>query len=429
MRIEFYLSERSIICNHREINIKYLEKTEIKVVNLNTFTEQKKSEIEWFRKFSPGIVLPESVDPLKTKFQLMKELKARTLKELDNSVTLLWPLNQSFPGKKVSFDYQRQNLKIESKSDLEIFYPNLKTNISSYGHFTSSGQAATFGLSLALKNQLKDFSINLLAPSVYFETRHIFDALKIPSSVDAENLYLDSSALTNAPLFYLKDKTFKRLIVDTTNWDISSAYIQKIITLAEVEKFELFLIRSHIKLDSLGAEYGTLGSIVRVSSMPDEEWNKQLQETLSYSGLLANLEQIYPFLWDKSFLDLTTTRTESIRSNTKFLELKIDCFLKKRKKVMKLRTFDHALYLLITMPAISKIHAEKFIKLSLMHQVPAKYCNSFGFDFVSLSNFIMTNDKTNEISLRICPGADTEKIEDAFEFIKDYIEVLDEAGI
>lgn len=397
------------------------------MVSLKSFTEQKKSEIEWFRNFSPGQVIPESVDPLKTKFQLMKELKARILRESDNSVTLLWPLEQPFPGKKVSFDYQRQNFSIESKSGLELFYPGLKTNASAFGYFTSSGQAATFGLTLALKNSLKDFSISTLAPSVYFETSHVFDGLGITSSNNAETLFLDSSAATKNPLLYLENQTYRRLIVDTTNWDISNIYIQKIINLAEEKNFDLFLVRSHIKLDSLGAEYGLLGSIVRISSAPDEEWSKLLLKTLSYSGLLATLEHIYPFLWDKTFLDLTAARSERIRSNTKFLEPRIENFLQERKKVMKLRTFDHALYFLVTLPATSKIHQDKFLKLAFMHQVPAKFCNSFGFDFVSLSNFIMTHDKSGEISLRICSGDDTERVGDVLELIKNYIGLLDEA--
>src|SRR5690606_36414059 len=100
-----------------------------------------------------------------------------------------------------------------------------------------------------------------------------------------------------APLEYLTNLKSERLIVDTTNWNISSSEIQQIVTWAENNDTDLYLIRSHLKLDSLGAEYGLLGSVVKLSSREDKAWDKFFLETLSYAGLSAVHEQIYPFLW------------------------------------------------------------------------------------------------------------------------------------
>lgn len=361
-----------------------------------------------------------------TKFKLMKELKAETLKALPNSVTMIWPIKNTFSGKKISYRYQRQDFVVEGHSPLEVYYPGLKSSLNVTGHFTRSGQSAMFGMALALKNWDEKFSLRFLEKMTYFETLRVFDGLKIQREKTAETAFLDSSTLETAPLQYLSDQKLTRLIVDTTNWCLTSQNIQDVINWAEKEKVELFLIRSHLKLDCLGAEYGLLGSVVRIASDENKAWDKFFLETLSYTGLLAVHEQVYPFLWDDKFLRLTEARTERIRSNTRFITSELESFFKELKHPLRLRVLDHGLFFAVFYQGQADHHPEKFLKLSYMHQVPAKYCDSFGFDFLSLTNVVSFHENLQESSLRFCSGDNTEQVKDNLSLIKDYLAFFDQ---
>lgn len=392
---------------------------------MTSYLEIKNAELEWFRRFAPDLQIPSSFDPLMTKFQLMKELKAKTLLSLPNSVTMIWPLKESFAGKKISYRYQRQDFIIEGHSPLEVYYPGLKTSLHVNGHFTRSGQSATFGLSLALKNTYPELKLQHLSQYTYFESLRVFDGLKITSDKASDTAFMDSSQLETDPLSILVNKTLSRLIVDTTNWNINSGNIQKIIDWAQEKKIELFLIRSHLKLDCLGAEYGLLGSVVKLSHKEDKVWDKFFLETLSYAGLLAVHEQIYPFLWDEDFLRLTAARTERIRQNTQYLTTELSSFIKNLKHPLRLKILDHNLFFGIFYEGKADHHPEKFLKLSYLHQIPAKYCDSFGFDFLSLTNVVSFHESTQESSLRFCSGDNTERREDTLQLIKDYLVFFD----
>src|SRR5690606_25276202 len=126
------------------------------------------------------------------------------------------------------------------------------------------------------------------------------------------------------------------------------------------------------------------GSVVKLSSREDKAWDKFFLETLSYAGLLAVHEQIYPFLWDEKFLDITAKRTERIRRNTEFLIGELNKFLPTLKNPMRLKTFEHGLFFGVFYKGQPDYHPEKFLKLAMLNQVPAKHCDSFGFDFLSL---------------------------------------------
>lgn len=361
-----------------------------------------------------------------TKFKLMKEIKAETLLSLPNSVTMIWPIKESYNGKKVNYRYQRQDFVIEGHSPLEVYYPGLRSSLNVTGHFTRSGQSATFGTTLALKNWDTDFTIKFLASMTYFETSRVLDGLKIERKKDAVTGFLDSSTLESPPLNYLSGLELKRLIVDTTNWCINSKNIQDVIDWAKTNHVELFLIRSHLKLDCLGAEYGLLGSVVRIAATENKEWDKFFLETLSYAGLLAVHEQVYPFLWDETFLKLTEARTERIRANTKFLTDELSSYIKELKHPLRLKILDHGLFFGVFYQGKADHHPEKFLRLSYMHQVPAKYCDSFGFDFLSLTNVVSFHENIQESSLRFCSGDNGEQKEDSLKLIKDYLAFFDQ---
>jgi hypothetical protein len=391
---------------------------------VSNYISHKKAELDWIRKFCPSIDIFDHSEGVNFKFRLMKELKSENIKDLANSVTLINPLRPSYHGKKVSYRYQRQDFSIQGVPEIEVFYPGLVTKLSLAGHFTQSGQAATFGLFHQLKKYDTNLSIKCLTPKIYFETLRVLEGLSVSIDETSKIAFIDSCTATKKAKDYLEGLSLDQLIVDTTTWCLNSEEIQSIIDWAHEKNVTLYLLRSYLKLDCLGAEYGLLGSVVRLTSTYELHWDKSFLETLSYSGLLAVHENIYPFLWDKTFLELTISRTERIRSNTKFLVHHLEPFLKSINPSIRLVSFEHGLYFGVFFPRKEDLMPEKFLKLSLLHQITTRYCDSFGFDFPSLTNVLSVYEKTNESALRFCPGDNEEIKENILNLLKDYFSVF-----
>jgi hypothetical protein len=391
---------------------------------VSNYQSQKNAEIEWIRQFSQSNNITISTYSFEKKFQIMKELKSEVIKQLKNSITLIHPLQNSYFGKKISYRYQRQDFRIEDTSQLEVYYPGLKSEQNVQGYFTQSGQAATLGLFHHLKKTYPKLSIRLISPKIYFETLRVFEGLSIPQDKKSKIGFIDSCTSTTHPMEYLEGKNLKQLIVDTTTWGLNSEEIQSIINWARDHQVVLYLIRSYIKLDCLGGEYGLLGSIVKLNSHISPEENKTFLETLSYCGSLAIHENIYPFLWDKKFLDLTSNRVERIRSNTRYLVNELDPYLKSINPLIRVTCYQHELYFGVYYPKKDDLMPEIFLKLSILHQIPSRFCDSFGFDFPSLTNVLSNYEKSQESALRFCPGDNEDIKENLLKLLKDYFAVF-----
>lgn len=354
----------------------------------------------------------------------MKEMKSEVIKQLQNSVTNIYPLKSSYFGKKVSYRYQRQDFHFEDTSQLEIYYPGQRSEQHVQGYFTQSGQAATLGLFHYLKKMNPTLSLKVLTPQIYFETHRILDGLVISIDEHSQTAFFDSSSSMKTPQEYLEGLKIKHLIVDTTTWCLNSPEIQYIISWAYLNRVEIYLIRSYLKLDCLGAEYGLLGSIVKLNSDSSSLDQKSFQETLSYCGSLAIHENIYPFLWDKTFLSLSSQRVQRIRSNTRYLVTELEPYLKTINPLIRICYYQHGLFFRMYYPKKDDLMPHVFLKLSLLHQIPARFCDSFGFDFPSLNNVLSFYEKTQESSLRFCPGDNEDIKESLLKLLKDYFAVF-----
>ena len=108
-------------------------------------------------------------------------------------------------------------------------------------------------------------------------------------------------------------------MVDTSLWGWSDPLLQKILNTFEGKK-SLLLVRSHLKLDCLGGEYSTLGSLVYlpaldVSPVDRDAFVQQLQFASSSIGACPMLDQIYPFYKNPEFHDLTRKRMSEIQDS------------------------------------------------------------------------------------------------------------------
>lgn len=143
-----------------------------------------------------------------------------------------------------------------------------------------------------------------------------------------KTLYFDSSThQQGSPEPTAKDlRGHDLLVVDTTCYPLHSQSLANLISLASNLGIPCILVRSHMKLDCLGMEYGRLGSIVVLwnpkhlsASRFASAFMSQLHSISNLMGLPASVSQVYPFLSSKTFQKHNSKWLEVIQNNNKRL--------------------------------------------------------------------------------------------------------------
>jgi hypothetical protein len=175
-----------------------------------------------------------------------------------------------------SYDYQRADLEARDPPFYAFASPAAHETI-----YTSSGMAAISALLLGSKTVIPSGQLAAL-PGSYGETiefiqgycRHLQllylrnPAIELQQPAGIQRiLLLDSCATAEAFDSTLRAAAKLDLIVfDTTCFSSGSRRIGRVINWARRCRTPLVLVRSHTKLDSLGLEYGRLGSAVFVDA-------------------------------------------------------------------------------------------------------------------------------------------------------------------
>src|SRR3569832_2505748 len=211
-------------------------------------------------------------DVVKSKFRLTAALRAdHALYEWSETETD-WSERQHKTGPFVfHYDYQR--------ADLEVDGPSFYGRVRGFTHdmvYTGSGMAAISALLLA-SARITSHADLLVWPGSYSETlelvegyaRHLRPILlrRSPEEVSRERsspriLLLDSSAPGEALARTLCSNRsgIDLLIFDTTCFCADSGRIRRVLHWAHAGGIPVVMVRSHTKLESLGAEYGRRGS-------------------------------------------------------------------------------------------------------------------------------------------------------------------------
>lgn len=221
---------------------------------------------------------PRSVEEvIRSKFQITAALRAEHELHDWRATETAWshtasPTSGAFA---FSYDYQRADLTVRGPS----FYEH-ESDGPSERIFTASGMAAISALLLACANIIGKADI-LVLPGSYGETLELIErfvphlrlvALKLPlgeafaPAASPQILLLDSCISAGAFEAALRCKGTPPdlLIFDTTCFAGGSGRIRRVLSWAGRCGIPVVMVRSHTKLDSLGAEYGRLGSAVFV---------------------------------------------------------------------------------------------------------------------------------------------------------------------
>lgn len=351
---------------------------------------------------------PRSVDEvIKTKFQLTAMLRAEHALHDWNATETAWSASTSpRSGPFVfSYDYQRADLSVSGPSFYEVSQRCISETI-----YTASGMAAISTLLLAFASVFGRSDI-LVLPGSYGETLELIErfvpnlrllTLRLPLS--------DAFARAGAPQILLMDSCVSAgafeaalhhdvsaldlLVFDTTCFAGRSGPIRRVLRWAQRCKLPVVMVRSHNKLDSLGAEYGRLGSAVFVGWREQDAEAKgsmierlagKTRDAVRLLGGAALPAHFPPYVASDAYWVLTKRRVAAILRNGRHAGR---ILARELASLAAELHFTHGLYITLRTghpldEASARQAAEAMSRDLSRKGYPIRHAGSFGFDFAA----------------------------------------------
>jgi hypothetical protein len=277
--------------------------------------------------------------------------------------------------------------------------------------YTCSGMSAMTALLSAVSRLCGEVEV-LIPPGCYSETRELLDNLGAIRGLVSENgrrlrqangmtriLLLDSSVPSGfAPFRDIDTRGADLVLFDTTCLWQSSARIRRVVAWALDSGLPLALVRSHAKLDSLGIEYGRLGSVVLAEPLKDRRagasgWMKrlrgQVRDSVRLLGTAPVVAHFPPFAGSREFELCGVARTAAIIRNNRRIARRLASV---GKHPPRISSYQHGLY--FTIASEPGMHEGEVNDLAAAlcdalsrSGLPVRHSGSFGFDFTAIDCF------------------------------------------
>ncbi|MCK1543673.1 hypothetical protein IVB12_17335 [Bradyrhizobium sp. 179] len=402
---------------------------------LEAYLERKHQELRLLNdclRNRLDLARPRTVDEVvRSKFQITAALRAEHELHEWKATETAWshtadPASGPF---QFSYDYQRADLSVRGPS----FY-ELACGCTSETIYTASGMAAISAVLLA-SAQIIDKADILVLPSSYGETLELIRSF-VPNLqlVGLKPPLGDAFARGNSPQILLLDSCsfagafeaalridgsgLDLLVFDTTCFAGRSGRIRRVLRWARRHGIPLVLVRSHNKLDSLGAEYGRLGSAVFVYGKEHEQRAGRLdckglaaatRNAVRLLGGAALPAHFPPFAGSATYWALTKRRVAAIlrngRSTARYFAARLPALSAELH-------FTHGLYVTLRSrrpldEASARRAAEDMSNELRAEGFPIRHAGSFGFDFAATEWF--HDATTDQYSVRVAiPDLPTE---------------------
>jgi hypothetical protein len=384
--------------------------------SLEAYLDRKHQELALLNGFlaSPlPLRCPVSADEvIAQKFHIAAALKA------DHSLHD-WALTETawaHPGRvragpfEFSYDYQRADLEVRGPA----FYQFDGLAAESETVYTGSGMAAISALLLASARVVSEADL-LVLPGSYGETLELIERharhlrlLRLKRSPDEvapsphrpRILLFDSympAAAYEATLVCVKPR-LDLIVFDTTCFAAGSGRIRRVLRWADRWQIPVVLVRSHTKLDSLGVEYGRLGSAVFIPckgrlAAPKQEGlthlTSEMRNAVRLFGGAALPAHFPPYVGTKAYRMLTSRRIAAILRNSRRTVRHFASALPGSTAELH---FAHGLYVTLASDRLVDERQGRQIAAELARDVgkaglPLRHAGSFGFDFAAAEWF------------------------------------------
>lgn len=314
-----------------------------------------------------------------------------------------------------TFNYQRYDGNLSYNNFVKNFYK--LSDVHSKTIFTSCGMSSIFGVLSALSVTGK-YNI-IFEKDIYFETQKIINNLIGFKKRYTPICYLDTISDTFSFDYDLKNSI---VVIDTTCY--SSLCFKHMLEKLLNNNCFCILVRSHTKLDMLGLEYSSLGSIVYL--LPDKVQSKKFKEykiiieksmeILSCLGMLAQEKNIFPLLNNSNVITLNKKRIERIQHNNEYFYKAVQNEFALHKHKLFLTTNKLKNYNI-------DILKSKLIEFAKKNDDICKFSGSFGFDYIAVDTFMDLIEKKNVIRISI-GDVDKEEIDTFADRIKEFLKEL-----
>jgi hypothetical protein len=355
---------------------------------------------------------PRTVDEvIAAKFQLTAMLHAEHALQDWNATETAWSASASprSGAFAFSYDYQRADLAVSGPSFYELGHGCINETV-----YTASGMAAISALLLACAPAFGKGEF-LVLPGSYSETLELIErfvrnlrlvTLKLPpSDVSSRGsarriLLLDSCVSAGAfeAVLHWEASAFDLLVFDTTCFAGRSGRIRRVLRWARRGKLPIVMVRSHNKLDSLGAEYGRLGSAVFVGwrergaeagGSMIAQLATETRNAVRLLGGAALPAHFPPYMGSADYWALTKARVAAILRNGRHAAR---LFMRELASLAAELHFTHGLYVTLRtgrpLDETCARQAAEAMSCDLRRKgFPIRHAGSFGFDFAATEWF------------------------------------------
>lgn len=395
-------------------------------------SEYKKNEINYLKKkfnisFPPKVSLEQYIEIKRNELLSFQE-KHRlniTNSDVEEDKTI-------FTNPKISFrySYARFDSYINYSDFLTDFYYINNKKYKTKLFFTNSGMSAITSLLMALKQICKDYQFLFPDKDVYFETYDFYNKyIKENTCGERKIVYIDTIAKLFDADKYLNflnvNNDIFAIIIDTTCFMPSD--LKKFISNILEKNIFCILIRSHTKLDMLGAELSSLGSLLYLipNDIGDNEFEiikKIIAESYYVLGKFGSLclpENFPEIIFDKSFKKINEQRIKRIEKNNYSLFTYLKDSINRGRVILPAHK-KFVLYIIDNNISCNDQNEiiEKKIKKLVNNDCQLYSACSFGFDYIALDSYYDINEKNYVIRISM---NDSIRDETILKKIKEFI--------
>jgi hypothetical protein len=345
------------------------------------------------------------------KFQLAAALKSQQTLDHWAYTETAWAEQKEFRSGSFLFhyEYQRAGLSVSGPPVYEAL-ASIPTDYFQRTLYTCSGMAAISALLAAIEQLNKPMEIAAF-PGTYSETLELIENhhrnLRLQWFLNWRQtnsrpfhyraLWVDCciGSIEFKEVLNSSANLFDIILFDTTGLWSGSGRIRRVLNWAIEADVPVILLRSHTKLDSLGVEYGRLGSLVFIGA---PEWelaegasleyvSNQAADALRLFGTAAVPAHFPPFVGNGNYAALNARRIAAMLNNSRGLRKTLKNIIPNAE-----RNFVHGLYVALMPDRTLAEHQAKDLAHSMCRDLlalglPVHHAGSFGFDFAAAEWF------------------------------------------